>query len=479
MAHAICAVATPSGHSAIAVIRLSGDKSHEHLARLFIPANKNQSILNCSILSAFYGKLVWQEQVIDDVIVLVFPPEKSFTGEASAEIQCHGTPVIVKKILKALYETGVEPAKPGEFTYRAYLAGKIDLSQAEAIKELVDARSERQLQGAQLKKGGALSKKLSQFRSDILNLLADMTAELDFSDEGIEFVSSEEKTRALKEMQDEIVDLMEQTRRSRVYRQNLEAVLIGAPNAGKSSLMNLLSGKDRSLVSQIAGTTRDYIDQDIEIAGIEVTLVDTAGLRAAQDEVEKMGTLKTAEKYNEADMRLFVIDSSVQPGQQVFNELRSYLKADHLHKSLILLNKWDIAHPEWAKHYREAGFWKEMFQGTEFEDELYFEKPQNNILAISSKSGYGLGDLTDKLKNIVENLLPHSDSLVLATWQAEILEKINILIGEVMAQIEQKVTPEIIAENMNLILEQFSELSGKASNEELLGRIFSRFCIGK
>ncbi|MDH4198756.1 MAG: tRNA uridine-5-carboxymethylaminomethyl(34) synthesis GTPase MnmE [Spirochaetia bacterium] len=480
MNDAVCAVATPNGHSAIGIVRLSGNNCHSLLWKIFQPKNIKLSLENIESSSAVYGKIIWENHIIDDVIVLIFHKHRSFTGEEYAEIQGHGNPLILRKIIQILFKTGFREAHPGEFTYRAYLAGKIDLTQAEAIREIVEARSERQINRAILQKEGLLKKRLNQFRSNILNVTADFTAELDFSDEGLEFAGKDRKIEILRKIKDEAEVLINHSRRNFLFKNGIEIVLIGAPNAGKSSLMNAMTGKNRSIVSEIPGTTRDYIDAPMEISGMPVVLVDTAGIRKTQhEEVEKLGMEKTIEKYHEADLRLLLIDSSEKPSNSLFNELNVFLHPDHLHRSIIVLNKWDIVHPEWEQNRDKADFWTQFLQKSDHSNDLVFNQWEKNMIFLSAKTLFGLDSLFDRLQEIIENMIPPSETLSMAQWQMEIMEKIQLGLDEAIYCLIQDVSSEIIVENLNQIVSNLSEITGEISNEDLLGRIFSRFCIGK
>ena len=492
MSSAICAAATVNGHSAIGVIRLSGQATHNLLGQIFFPQNKKITNLSEHAQRAIYGKIIWKGQVIDDVIVLVFSPEKSYTGEESAEIQAHGNPLVLKKILKALYQTGFSKANPGEFTKRAFLNGRMDLTQAEAIRDIIEARSERQLQKAILQKDGILKKRIHQFRSDILNITADLTAELDFSDDGLDFESRKSIYQSMGKMKQEIQSLVENSRRNILLKNGIEMVIVGAPNAGKSSLMNALTGKNRSIVSETPGTTRDYIDAQMELSGIPVVLVDTAGIRKTGNEthatdqtgdIEKLGIEKTIEKFYEADVRLMLIDSSVSPRENLFRDLKIFLHPDqtgeHLRRSILILNKWDIACREWEANLENGDFWNQLFRDYAMDDELFFSGWKENIVCVSAKTLYGMDALVKKMEKILENIIPHNDSINLAPWQSEIMEKIDRVLAETMEMYSSNVSLEIVVENLNLIMHDLSEFTGEYNNEELLGRIFSRFCIGK
>jgi tRNA modification GTPase len=493
-------VATVNGHSAIGVIRLSGERSHKLLSQIFKPENKKIINLSDCPSRAIYGRIFWQDEIIDDVIVLIFSAQKSYTGEESAEIHSHGNPIILKKILKILYHIGFNQANPGEFTRRAYLAGKIDLTQAEAVKEIIEARSERRLQKAVLQKEGLLKKRIHQFRSDILNITADLTAQLDFSDEGIDFESQKATMASLEKVSREIKSLMENAKRNALLKDGIEMVIVGAPNAGKSSLMNALTGKNRSIVSETPGTTRDYIDVQMEISGIPVVLVDTAGIRKIADEdsglmanennrdrtaetIEKLGIEKTMEKYFEADVRLMLIDSSISPKENLFHDLKMFLHPDHidshLHKSILILNKWDIVSEEWRENLENEEFWKNLVKEIKINDELFFSKWNQNIIPVSAKTSFGIDALVNKMEQMLADILPHNDSLNLAPWQAEIMEKIDSRIVETTELLAAGVSTEIVVENLNQAMHHLAEFTGEYNNEELLGRIFSRFCIGK
>jgi len=496
MSHAICAVATANGHGAIGVIRCTGEGTHRLLGQIFKPQNTSIVNLGDHPSKSIYGRIYDRDRLIDDVIVLIFSEKKSFTGEESAEIHAHGNPIILKNILKVLYHIGFTQANPGEFTRRAFLAGKIDLTQAEAVREIIEARTERQLQQAILQKEGFLKKRIHQFRSSVLNIAADLTAQLDFSDEGLDFQSQKAVLDSISGLTREIRFLRESAKRNSILKDGIEMVLVGAPNAGKSSLMNALTGRNRSIVSETPGTTRDYIDAPMEISGIPVTLVDTAGIRNIGDEeaslsqteknaakIEKLGIEKTLEKFLEADVRLMLVDASIPPKQNAFQELKMFLHPDHveahMHRSILVLNKWDIAANEWRGNLENEDFWKNLFIEYGISQEMFFSRWSQNIIAVSAKTAFGLDVLLRKMEEILETILPHSDAINLAPWQLEIMEKVEQNLLEAADLMDCGAGLEIVVEHINRVMHYLSEFTGQYNNEELLGRIFSRFCIGK
>jgi len=453
----ICAPATPAGaRSALAVIRASGNPDatgsiFERLGKSF-RTRANQTAVNLKPRQAYYGFLSDVEGYIDDVVFIRFNRPASFTGEDCFEITCHGNPLIIRRILALLYAQGFRAAEPGEFTRRAYLNGKLDLDAAQAVAEIIEARNAVSLKAAQRLSHGSFRVEILQLRSALMNLLADLNAELDFIDEDISFATRETKLLTLAEAERKARHLRSQAERFETIKNGFHIAIVGAPNAGKSSLLNRFIGHDRSIVSDVAGTTRDYIEAEMEIAGVNIRLFDTAGLRAyTTDTIEQLGMERTRELMNRAHVCLLLVDGSEPRGA---SQIPEDLASGALH--ITVVNKQDILHPSW----------------------LQIPADQASPLFVSARTGQGIEELLATIARIIEEKTP-PEALPLAEWQRLLLAEIAALLQRAGTTVSENELPEVTAHIVNQAVAKIAELAGEISSEDILGRIFSRFCIGK
>ncbi|HNE20102.1 MAG TPA: tRNA uridine-5-carboxymethylaminomethyl(34) synthesis GTPase MnmE [Turneriella sp.] len=452
----ICAPATAAGaRSAIAVIRASGSPGSgrnifDRLGNSFT-TKTNKVAAQLSAREAHYGILVDGNERIDDVIFTRFDGRASFTGEDSFEISCHGNPLIIRRILALLYSRGFRAAEPGEFTRRAYLNGKLDLDAAQAVAEIIEARSAVSLKAAQRLAQGSFRRDMLQLRSQLMNLLADLNAELDFIDEDISFATRETKLRILHETAEKALYLETEAARFETMKNGFHIAIVGAPNAGKSSLMNRFIGHDRSIVSDIAGTTRDYIEAEMEIAGVNIRLFDTAGLRdETGDAIEQIGMERTLELMNRAHICILLVDGSEAAGTDSFSAVLASEAT-----RLTVVNKADVLHPSWQNTAAER-----------------------STLFISARTGQGIDELLSAIGGIIEEKTP-PDALPLSIWQRRLLNEIAGLAKSAAAAVNENEMPEVITHTVNQAVDRIAELTGEITSEDILGRIFSRFCIGK
>ncbi|MCS6983639.1 MAG: tRNA uridine-5-carboxymethylaminomethyl(34) synthesis GTPase MnmE [Leptospiraceae bacterium] len=458
MAEPICALATPPGRSAIGIIRCSGDNLFPIIEDIF-QTTKGKVSLAHNHRYALHGHICENNQIVDEVILIPFRSPHSYTGEDVVEIHAHGNPIILQKIIKILLTRGIRAAQAGEFTRRAYLAGKIDLTQAEAVRAIIEARAERELQLALNLKQGSFRQEILQLRSDLLNLLADLNAELDFIEEDITFSSREEKIERIQKLTYSTLSLLKAGSQSERYRKGFEVAIIGAPNAGKSSLLNRLCGEERALVSEIPGTTRDYLESEITIDGISFTFLDTAGIRShTNDILEKAGMERSFKKAKSADIVILLLDGSLPPQEALPQELIVFLKSPECKaRVLSVINKKDILHHEMQKSLELPG----------------------TTLWLSAKTGEGIQELMDELRKAALELLPHGDALLLAAWQLELLEKLKAHLDNALEMIKANSPAELTCAEIQEAAERLAEITGEIAREDILGRIFSRFCIGK
>lgn len=424
------------------MIRASGDGVFSLIENLF-KTRAGKSAQQLSARSAHYGLIVDGTDVIDDVIFLKFLGSASFTGEDSFEIHCHGNPLIIRRILELLYRAKFRPATPGEFTRRAYLNGKLDVDAAQAVAEIIEARNNESLKAARRLKAGSFRREMLQLRSQLMNLLADLNAELDFIDEDISFATRDAKLRILRDVAERVQVLIREAERFDTFKDGVHIAIVGKPNAGKSSLMNRLLGEERSIVSDIAGTTRDYIEGELTIAGYNVRLFDTAGLNEkSEDPIEKLGIERTHDLMARAHVCLNLIDGSL-PQQQ--DEARPEM--------LMVINKSDLLHESRRSQAPDT-------------------------VCISAKTGAGIDLLVSRLTQIISERAP-INALPLNLWQRELLGQIEHNLKTASASLTANDLPEVISHTVGLAVEKIAELTGEISNEDILGRIFSRFCIGK
>jgi tRNA modification GTPase len=444
----IAAIATPPGQGAIAVIRVSGREAFSIARSIFISKSGKKSTGGESFhpRTAYFGAICDQNEVLDEVLLTAFRAPASFTGEDVVEIACHGGVLVTRRILELLLRRGATSAAPGEFTRRAYLNGKLDLTQAEAIMDLIGAQSDLALKAATRQLQGRLGERMRSFHSELLDLLAHIEAYIDFPEEDISPDTGAVMTERIHGKISELENLLATANQGRVLRSGARAVLSGPPNVGKSSLLNLLLGFERAIVSPIPGTTRDTLEEVIMLQGWPVRLVDTAGLRESQDEVEKAGILRAEEQRNQGDLVLVVHDASAPAPAQILSGSTEFL----------VLNKVDLdEHPSW--HGVSA-------------------------VRISCVSQKGIDDLelaiVEKLKNTIGLSDVENDVCINARHQDCLNRSLHFLKAAEEA-FARNLPPEFVAEELRAALAAAGEVVGRADAEDLLGRIFGTFCIGK
>ncbi len=444
----ITALATPPGTGAISVIRISGPLSFESVDKMFKGKVK---IKDCKTHTIHYGKIIDNnEQVVDDVLVSIFRSPNSYTGEDSIEISTHGSHLIVQKIISLLLENNVRLAEPGEFTKRAFLNGKIDLSQAEAVADIINSRTDASLRGARNQLDGLLSQKVDHLREMLIHTSSLIELELDFAEEDIEFLSQKEIEQKINEVQKEIENLLKSYSFGRIIRDGINVALVGKPNVGKSSLLNYLLKEARAIVSEIPGTTRDIIREEVTIDGILFTLIDTAGIRKSEDIIEREGILRSRKAIEEADVVLFLNDIYTDFAEDLFEEI---LKLKSKERILIVLNKVDI-----KKNINPL-----------------FE------VKISAKTGEGIDNLFKKLKDKALGSETYSEKTAIVSnlRHFNALKKAEEHLQSACKSINEKMTGEFISVDLRNAENMLGEIIGKVTTDDILNNIFSKFCIGK
>lgn len=444
----IAALATPNGVGAISVIRVSGPNAIDSVDNVFVGKRK---LVDCASHTIHYGKIMENGgEAVDDVLVSVFSNGHSFTGEDSIEISTHGSPFIAQKIIAILLQQGIRLAEPGEFTKRAYLNGKLDLAQAEAVADVINSRTEVSLRGARNQLDGVLSKKIDSLREQLIHTSSLIELELDFAEEDIHFMSLQEIVRNIDEIIDEIEKLLQTFSFGKVIRDGVNVALVGPPNAGKSSLLNYFLKEARAIVSEVPGTTRDIIREDLFIDGILFRLFDTAGMRATEDAVEKEGVHRSRNALKEADIVLFLNDTTVGFSKSLYSEI---LELNQPERIIKVANKIDIVKPE---------------------------SDEYDVL-ISAKTGKGMQTLFEKLKRAALGSSTYTErtAIVSNIRHFDALQKADEHLKSAKESIQKQLTGEFISVDLRNAENSLGEIIGKITSDDILNNIFSKFCIGK
>jgi tRNA modification GTPase len=444
----IIAIVTPPGIGAISVIRLSGTDAFESIDRIFLGKAK---IKNSKTHAIHYGKLYDDNEIIDDVLVSVFKEPNSYTGEDTIEISHHGSPLIANKIISLiLSKSNVRLAEPGEFTKRAFLNGKIDLAQAEAVTDLINSRAAVSLRGARNQLNGLLSAKIKDLRKRLIDLSSFTELELDFAEEDIQLITRVDLIQKINDISGEIGGLIESYSFGKVIKEGFNLVLAGEPNVGKSSILNYLVKESRAIVSHIPGTTRDTIREEISIDGFLFRLYDTAGIRDTDESIEKEGVDRSRSEVKKADVVIFVGDVNVGFSADLEAQL---FKLNPMVKIIKVLNKIDLG----------------------------VKKDFNEDFKISALSGIGMIEFIDGLKTMSfgENVYTEKDAIVTNIRHMNCLIKAKEALLKSKKTVEKNLSGEFLASDLRVTEMALAEIIGEVTPEEILNNIFSKFCIGK
>lgn len=444
----IVAVATPYGEGAIGLIRLSG-KGVLQIARKFF---KTKGEIKPRF--AHYGELIDAEgNVLDEGLLVYFKAPHSYTGEDLVEVSLHGNPMILRDALRLFLSAGCRLAEPGEFTKRAFLNGKIDLTQAEAVAELITSKSELARRNALKQLRGELSRKVNRLRESLLELCAYLEADIEFSEEDIPTITKEQVISRVGEVLDSINRLLDTAKTGKFLREGIKLAIVGRPNVGKSSLFNALLRRERAIVTDIEGTTRDFLEESVSLKGVPVVLVDTAGIRETQDPVERIGVERSEEKVREADLILFVIDASEplrKEDQEIYEKVR---EKEHL----VVANKVDLG-------YKVS---VEIFEG-------------DSIIKVSALKKSGIQELEREILNRVGiNLDGEVGAYISLRHEVNLKKSKEVLERFLERYRRQDISPEIAMLDIREATLYLEEIVGTVATEDILGSIFSRFCIGK
>ncbi|MEN9487101.1 MAG: tRNA uridine-5-carboxymethylaminomethyl(34) synthesis GTPase MnmE [Bacteroidota bacterium] len=457
----ICALATANGIGAIGIIRISGNDALSIVQKSF----KGKDLSQQKSHTVHYGYFMDEVEVIDEVMLSIFLAPKSFTTENSVEISFHGSPHIGKKILETLIKNGARMAKAGEFTMRAFMNGRIDLSQAEAIADIIAAENEASRKVAMSQLKGGISNEISILRNDLLNFASLVELELDFAEEDVEFADRTALTQLLNKIEFKLKSLIDSFQYGNAIKSGVAVAIIGKPNAGKSTLLNALLKEERAIVSEIAGTTRDTIEEILHIKGNAFRLIDTAGLRETEDTIEAIGVVKAKEKVAHADILVYLIDANTKDLSEDVAMLNELMRVDM--KTIVCITKSELSHNNLALKENIVRNFQHLTSDLQ-------------LMEISAKENIHLQELKDEFSNYVENLKTTESNVVITNQRHyEALQKSIEAVYKVKDAITHQISTELLAYELRNSLEYLGEISGEFTNDELLGNIFSKFCIGK
>ena len=442
----ICAITTGGGMSAIAVIRISGDKAISICNEVF-----SKDLLNVDSHTIHFGNIVQKNKIIDEVLVSIFKDGKSFTGEESVEISCHGSTFIQNKIMQVLIEKGCRTATAGEFSMRAFKNGKVDLSQAESIADLIESETEASHKTALHQLRGGFSEKLQSLRTKLIDFSSLIELELDFSEEDVEFADRKQFKELLFGMKSELEKLIQSFSLGNVIKNGIPVAILGAPNVGKSTLLNCLLNEEKAIVSDIAGTTRDAIEDELNIEGFKFRFIDTAGIRNTSDTIENLGIKKSFDKALQSKIILFLIDTTQNIENQI-KELRK-IKETLSEKIVIITNKIDL-NPNISIN--------------------------EETISISAKTGEGIENLKEKLIKFVNTTsISDNESIVTNLRHFEELQLTLHEIESVIKGMKGDVSGDFLSVNIRQALFHLGSITGEVTTDTLLSNIFGKFCIGK
>ena len=453
----IVSISTAPGIGGIGIIRMSGEEAFNILDKIFVPKNK-QKIEDIKGYSIKYGNIVDGEYIVDEVLVSYFKAPKSYTTENMCEINTHGGNVILKRILEICLKNGAELAEPGEFTKRAFLNGRIDLAQAESVIDVINAKTEREAKSGIKQLEGFLSKEIKDIKNEIMSVLTNIDVTIDYPEYDVPEVEEKQLKTMLDNVKTRLLKLEKSFDNGKIIKDGIQTVIIGKPNAGKSSLLNAILKENRAIVTDIEGTTRDTIEEFVTINGIPLKLVDTAGIRDAKDEVEKIGITKSKEEAENADLVIAIFDSSKQLSKEDI-EILDIIKNKNV---IILLNKSDL-----NAEIKEN-------------DERLLEVTKN-ILKISALKKEGIEELYNKISEMFNINKINLDNEILITniRHKNIISKAIENIKKAKEQFELNMPIDIITIYITDVLENLSEITGEVVTEEIINDIFSKFCLGK
>lgn len=454
----ICAISTPIGEGGIGIVRISGKDAILIADKIFFPKiNKKLSALPSHTIH--YGEIMDDsKEKIDEALVSIMKAPNTYTKEDVVEINCHGGALPLKKVMELVVKNGARIAEPGEFTKRAFLNGRIDLSQAEAVIDIINSKTDDSLRLAVNQLSGILSKKVNAIREELISIIASVEASIDFVDEDIEFISRHEMGKRIKKAVDEIEALITTADEGRIYKEGIATAIIGRPNVGKSSLLNALLKEERAIVTPVPGTTRDVIEEWVNIKGMPLRILDTAGIRHTEDIVEIEGVKRSRAAIKSADLILLLIDGSVKLNE----EDKSLIEEVGNKRLIVLLNKSDL--PPLVK-----------------KNDIEKALPEKEIVSISALTGEGI----DRLRSVIHGLLfkgritAGERPIITNLRHKTALEKTKKALETLEGSLKNEMSEEFLAVDLRGALNALGEITGETATEDILNRIFEEFCVGK
>ena len=453
----IAAIATASGNSGIGIIRVSGDEAVEIVDKIFKSVNSDKKLVNVKSHTINYGHIVDNDKVIDEVLVSVMNGPHSYTGEDVVEINCHGGMIVIRKILEIVLKNGARTAEPVEFTKRAFLNGRMDLSQAEAVMDVINAKNEFALSSSIEQLNGRVSEKIKSLRKKIIYNIAFIESALDDPEHISIDGYSDKLSKILEEVNGELSRLINNFDNGRIVKEGVKTVILGKPNAGKSSLLNLLLGEERAIVTDIEGTTRDTLEESINLNGVFLNLIDTAGIRDSEDVVEQIGVNKAKELAEKSDLVIFVADASKELDEND-KEIINLIKDK---QAIVLLNKSDL--------------------GTIINEKNVSEFDNKPVITFSAKTGDGLDELENKIRDLFyEGKVKYNDELYITNArQKESLINAKNSIEEVIKSVENDMPEDFYSIDLMDAYTYLGQIIGESVEDDLVNEIFSKFCMGK
>ena len=455
----IVAISTAPGVGGIGIIRISGKNTFDVIKKIFLQ-KKNTQIQKIKTHTIKYGHIInpKNNELIDEVLVSYFRAPKSYTTENMCEINCHGGSVTIQKILKVCLENGANMAEPGEFTKRAFLNGRIDLSQAEAIIDVINAKTEKESKASINQLEGFLSKKIQEIKTDILSVLVDIEASIDYPEYDIEEVLNENVIEALDRAKEKLLKLEKSFETGKIIKEGIKTAIIGRPNAGKSSLLNAILKEERAIVTEFEGTTRDTIEEFITIEGIPLKIIDTAGIRDAKDEVEKIGIKKSIEIANDAELVIAIFDSSKELNEEDIKILELIKNKN----TIIVLNKMDLK--------------PQITKGNE-----KILETNKTVIEISALNKTGIEELYNEISNMfgLNKIEVDNSEIITNIRHKNLVNQAIQNLDKSMQAINNNMPIDIISIDMQDILNSLGEITGESVSENIINEIFAKFCLGK
>lgn len=452
----IAAIATSLGEGGIAIVRVSGDKALQIVSRIFKGRN-GRTIDDIKTYTMRYGYIIDENnEHIDEVIVSFMKGPRSFTAEDTIEINCHGGVVATNKILEQVIKNGARLADPGEFTKRAFLNGRIDLSQAEAVIDIIRSKTDLSMKSALMQSEGGVSKEIRRLRETLLSTIAHIEATVDYPEDDLEEVTADMAVKQLLEIKDEIGELIETSEEGKILREGLSTVIVGKPNVGKSSLLNALTKENRAIVTDVPGTTRDVIEEYINISGVPIKIIDTAGIRETEDVVEKIGVERSKEKINEADLVLLMLDSSRELDEED-KEIISHIKDK---KYIVLLNKSDL--------------------DVKINKDDLKELNSKYMINISVKTGEGINEVKTTIKELFFKGEINANNIIITnTRHKEALFRAKESIVSAIDVLNNTFAIDLASIDIRNAWSYLGEITGDSLEENIIDKIFKEFCLGK